>query len=189
MGKVLRRISLAVTLCLMLVFTMKTQVQAQTRIDTLRDGTFINLSRQDKEDTIRAIVSDAANDLGVTRTLNVGFYDSSVEEVTAYSSTIVGSESDDIMFNMYYYEDPIFANSLNKSLGYYLVETIAHEVRHSYQFQHMNDDTEYARALTSANNNYDSSGQYTESYKNNYTEVDAREYASKYADKFFGIRP
>ena len=76
MGKVLRRISLAVTLCLMLVFTMKTQVQAQTRIDTLRDGTFINLSRQDKEDTIRAIVSDAASDLGVTRTINVGFYDS-----------------------------------------------------------------------------------------------------------------
>ena len=41
-----------------------------------------------------------------------------------------------------------------ETVEYHLIKTIAHEVRHSYQWEHQNDNTDYGRACKASFSSY-----------------------------------
>lgn len=67
------------------------------------------------------------------------------------------------------------------------VRAIAHEMRHDYQYEHMNDDTEYGKAVKANNQNYVSYYNDLEAYNNQFIEQDAKDYADSYTKKYFNL--
>lgn len=63
------------------------------------------------------------------------------------------------------------------------VRAIAHEVRHDYQYEHMNDDTEYGRAVKANKQNYISYYTDINGYYSQFVEQDAEEYATMYVNR------
>lgn len=63
------------------------------------------------------------------------------------------------------------------------IKTMAHEVRHDYQYEHMNDDTEYGRAVKANKQNYISYYNDIDGYYNQFVEKDAEEFATDYVNK------
>lgn len=65
------------------------------------------------------------------------------------------------------------------------VRAIAHEMRHDYQYEHMNDDTDYGRAVKANKQNYIYYYNDIDGYYNQFVEKDAEEYANSYTEKYF----
>lgn len=63
------------------------------------------------------------------------------------------------------------------------VRAIAHEIRHDYQYEHMNDDTEYGKAVKANKQNYISHYNDLDGYYNQFIEKDAEEFAINYAHR------
>lgn len=73
------------------------------------------------------------------------------------------------------------------SVEYYAVQTLAHEMRHVYQFEHMYDDTDYGRAcLASAQGDYVPYWNSVDEYRQQFVEQDAENFGYQYADAHVG---
>ena len=184
MKNIFKKLIVAVIIALMSLPAFKVSVYAQVNTDALKNGTFLNLSQQDKQDTINTVIQHAINDLGVTRPINVAFYNNANDVAQAYNTSIAKKDSDTIGVNMYYFSNTSYAYGMSKTVEYFLVETLAHEARHSYQVQHMNDGTEYAKNVTDSFNNYVNIMQSVDGYKANFVEADARDYGAKFANAY-----
>lgn len=86
-----------------------------------------------------------------------------------------------------YYDglDYIYVNLGTLTSKEITVKAIAHEMRHDYQYEHMNDDTEYGRAVKANKQNYISFYDNLDGYYSQFTEVDATEYAQVYMERYF----
>lgn len=65
------------------------------------------------------------------------------------------------------------------------VKTMAHEVRHSYQYEHQNDDSDYGKACYNGINNYNSWYKDIGAYYSQWLEQDANDYANQYMERYF----
>ena len=81
--------------------------------------------------------------------------------------------------------NPVYGPSEGLTIEQYVVRTIAHEVRHIYQSEHRNDDTDYGRKCSNGFNNYISYIQDEAQYEATFLEKDADAFGADYANKFF----
>ena len=144
------------TLIVMAVFLLPLTVNA---------ADFSDLSDRAKEDYITNITERISKDLGVQTTPKLFFYNSPEWHVIA-------SYYDGID---YIYVNIGAINSYEEA-----VKAMAHEVRHDYQYEHMNDDTEYGRAVKANKQNYIAYYDDLEGYYNQFIEKDAEEFAAAY---------
>lgn len=145
----------------------------------LSDNTFYKMSIEEKKNVIIEIVNDVCLDLGIVNVPDVGFYNNPGQGVRAYNSF----PKNTIFVNMAYFNDVSTAINNLVTIDYYLVNTIAHEVRHSYQNEHQNDGTEFGNACKQNYANYIEYGKDPEGNLWQFVEIDARDYGKKYADK------
>ena len=174
-----RFLALALSLCLFM--SCPISVQAKSRLDVLKSGDFSALSEQDKEDTITALVGQISKDLGLQSTPNLYFYDCAEWGAAAEYYDCINY----IYVNMSTFADHANADAFGESIGYHVVKIMAHEMRHDFQFEHMNDDSDFGRAVKANKENYQSYYNNLDGYMNQFTEVDADAYAKDYADRYF----
>lgn len=65
------------------------------------------------------------------------------------------------------------------------VKTMAHEIRHDYQYEHQNDDSDYGRACYNGLHNYNSWYEDIGAYYSQWLEQDANDYANQYVERYF----
>lgn len=65
------------------------------------------------------------------------------------------------------------------------IKTMAHEVRHDYQYEHQNDDSDYGKACYNGINNYNSWYKDIGAYYSQWLEQDANDYANQYMERYF----
>lgn len=173
---------IALTLCLSLFMACPISVQAKSRLDVLKSGDFSTMSEQDQEDTIASLVDKISKDLGLTSTPKLHFYNCPEwGEAAGYYDGL-----DYIYVNMSTFADHSDADAFGETIGYHVVKIIAHEMRHDFQYEHMNDDSDYGRAVKANKENYQNYYDNLDGYMNQFTEVDADSYAISYANKYFG---
>ena len=136
---------------------------------SLKDGNFMSLSEEDKEKAINDLVKQISKELGIEHEITTSFYE--YDWAVIASNTIITYH---ISVNMSGFENE-----------QELVNAIAHEVRHTYQYEHRNDDTDYGRACLDNFNNYTAYYNDLDGYYQQFIEVDAIEYAESYVEKYF----
>lgn len=174
-----RFLALALSLCLFM--SCPISVQAKSRLDVLKSGDFSALSEQDKEDTISALVGQISKDLGLQSTPNLYFYDCAEWGAAAEYYDCINY----IYVNMSTFADHADADAFGESIGYHAVKIMAHEMRHDFQFEHMNDDTDFGRAVKANKQNYISYYTDLDAYYAQFTEQDAEQYAQDYVKRYF----
>ena len=126
---------------------------------------------------VSEVANDAAADLGLGTQIGVVFYANPSDGKFAYVSPSTPSTlyvNSSLMFNPVYF--------VGRSQQRMIAETVAAEMRHLYQAQHIYDQTDYGRnILLSYLTPVDRSN--IIAYLSTYHEVDARDYGVKYADK------
>ena len=129
---------------------------------------FPELSQEAKEKYITNLTEQVSKDLGIQTTPKLYFY--SCKEWPVIAS---------------YYDglDYIYVNLGALTSKEETVRAIAHEMRHDYQYEHMNDDTEYGRAVKANKKNYISYYNDIDGYYNQFVEKDAEEFATDYVNK------
>ena len=167
---------------LSLFLSINTTTYAKTRLDTLSKGGFVELSTEDMQDTIQALCDRISKDCGIPKQ-TISCYDWEESPVLAYN-TLYGCNI--ICVNLSGFRTTTDAEAANESVEYHLVKTIAHEVRHSYQWEHMKDDTEYGNQCFQGFADYQSYSGDRASYYAQFIEADAEQYAISYANKYFG---
>lgn len=158
-NKVALWIVIIYTLIVMAVFLLPLTVNA---------AEFSDLTDKAKENYITSITEQISKDLGVQTTPKLFFYNSPEWHVIA-------SYYDGID---YIYVNIGVLNSYEEA-----VRAMAHEVRHDYQYEHMNDDSEYGRAVKANKQNYISYYTNINGYYNQFIEKDAEEYATDYVNR------
>lgn len=133
---------------------------------------FPELSQEAKEKYITNLTNCISKELELQTTPKLYFY--SCEEWPVIAS---------------YYDglDYIYVNIGAITSYEEAVKTIAHEIRHDYQYEHMNDDTDYGRAVKANKQNYVSYYNDLEAYNNQFIEQDAKDYADGYTKKYFNL--
>lgn len=131
-------------------------------------GEFPELSQEAKEKYITNLTDRISKELKLQTTPKLYFYSSCEWPVIAS-----------------YYDglDYIYVNTGAITSYEEAVKTMAHEIRHDYQYEHMNDDTEYGRAVKANTQNYISYYENIEGYHNQFVEKDAEEFATDYVNK------
>lgn len=175
---------LYVLLALILLSNFTLTVNAKDRSDVIKKGGFIELSDEDMKDTIQALTNKIIKDCGVTREKKTSCYDWEGSPVIAYNLLIC----DIICVNMTGFRTTVDADAAGETVEYHLVKTLAHEVRHSYQYEHRLDGTEYGNACFQGFADYEAYDGNKETYYAQFIEADAEQYAIEYADKYFGIK-
>lgn len=155
---------------------------AKPRLDVVRQGGFVMLSDEDMQDTIQALCDKITKDCGVKAHQKISCYDWPESPVLAYN-TLYGCNI--ICVNLSGFRTTTDADSANETVEYHLVKTIAHEVRHSYQWEHMKDGTEYGNACLQGFADYNEYSGDRASYYAQFIEADAEAYAIAYTDKYF----
>lgn len=178
MGRI--RKSLAVIIFACTVLGMNVNCYAKANLGSLQNGTFTTLSEADKQDTTTALVGKVARDLGVVGNIRTHYFVWPNSKVAAYSYM----NPNDIYINTAIMSNPVYATSEGLTIEQYVVRTIAHEVRHIYQSEHRNDDTEYGRKCSYAFNSYISYNQDVAQYEANFLEKDADAFGADYASKY-----
>lgn len=133
---------------------------------------FADLSEQAKKDYITSLTEQISKDLGIQTVPKLYFYNCSEWCVIA---------------SYYDYIDYIYVNLGNVNSYEDAVRTMAHEIRHDYQYEHINDDSDYGRAIKANNQNYVSYYIDLEAYNNQFIEQDAKDYADSYTEKYFNL--
>ena len=172
-------------LAIVLFFSFSTPAYAKARMDIVRKGGFTTLSDEDMQDTIQSLCDAICKDCNVQAKQTISCYDWEGSNVLAYN-TLYGCNI--ICVNLTGFRTTKDADAVGETVEYHLVKTIAHEVRHSYQWEHQNDDTDYGRACKLGFTTYQDYNGNRSLYYKQFIEADAEEYAIKYADKFFKIR-
>lgn len=128
---------------------------------------FSELSQEAKEKYITNLTDCISKELELQTTPKLYFY--SCEEWPVIAS---------------YYDglDYIYVNTGAITSYEEAVKTMAHEIRHDYQYEHMNDDTDYGRAVKANKQNYISYYNDTDGYYNQFVEKDAEEFAVSYVN-------
>ena len=165
-----------------LFLSINTTTQAKTRLDTLSKGGFVELSDEDMQDTIQALCDRISKDCGVSKQ-TISCYDWEESPVLAYN-TLYGLNI--ICVNLSGFRTTTDADSANETVEYHLVKTIAHEVRHSYQWEHMKDGTEYGNSCYQGFADYNDYSGDRATYYAQFIESDAESYAISYANRYFG---
>ncbi len=169
-----------ISLFLFINSTLTTYAKPQLKV--VKQGGFVDLSTEDKQDTITVLVSEISNDLQITTIPHLYFYSAKDWGVAAnYYQGL-----DYIFVNLSTFENSTDADIANESVEYHLVKIIAHEVRHDFQWEHQFDDSDYGRACLYGYNNYQQYYNGIENYYQQFIELDANEYGKAYADKYFG---
>lgn len=135
---------------------------------TVNASEFSNLSNEAKEKYITSLTEKISKDLALQTTPKLYFYDS--EEWPVIASYYDGLN--------YIYVNISAITSYEEA-----VKTMAHEVRHDYQYEHMNDNTEYGRAVKANKQNYISFYDSLDGYYNQFVEKDAEEFATDYVNR------
>lgn len=131
--------------------------------------------------------------------LTVNAYEPSEEYITKLTQEISKDLALQTTPKLYFYNAPewpvmasyydgldyIYVNLGTLTSKEITVRALAHEVRHDYQYEHMNDDTEYGRAVKANKQNYISYYTDINGYYNQFTEVDATKYAQVYTERYF----
>ena len=154
---------------------------AKPRIDVVRQGGFSLLSDEDMQDTIQALTDKIVKDCGVIRSKTTSCYDWPESPVLAYNTIYC----DVICVNLSGFRDSADADAAGETVEYHLVKTLAHEVRHSYQYEHRLDGTEYGNSCFQGFADYETYTGDRESYYEQFIEADAEQYAISYANKYF----
>lgn len=133
---------------------------------------FSDLSEQTKKDYITNLTEQISKDLGIQTIPKLYFYNCS-------ELCVIASYYDCI--------DYIYVNLGNINSYEDAVNTMAHEIRHDYQYEHINDDSDYGRAVKANKQNYVSYYNNLEAYNNQFIEQDAKDYADSYTKKYFNL--
>lgn len=135
---------------------------------TVKATEFPELSQEAKEKYITNLTDRISKELELQTTPKLYFYSSCEWPVIAS-----------------YYDglDYIYVNTGAITSYEEAVKTMAHEIRHDYQYEHMNDDTEYGRAVKANKQNYISYYNDIDGYYNQFVEKDAEEFATDYVNK------
>ena len=134
--------------------------------------------------------------------LTVNAYEPSEEYITKLTQEISKDLALQTTPKLYFYNAPewpvmasyydgldyIYVNLGTLTSKEITIRAMAHEVRHDYQYEHMNDDTEYGRAVKANKQNYISYYTDLDSYYNQFVEKDAEEYATNYLNKHYAGR-
>lgn len=169
-----------VSLVIFLSLSMTTYASPQ--LNVVKYGGFTELSTEDMEDTIQALVNKMVKDCGVQNPQKTSCYDWSESPVLAYN-TLYGCNI--ICVNLSGFRTTEDADAAGETVEYHLVKTLAHEVRHSYQWEHQNDDSDYGRACKQGYQSYQEYSGDRENYYQQFIESDAEEWAIAYADRYF----
>ena len=172
---------LYVLLALILLSNFTLTVNAKDRSDVIKKGGFIELSDEDMKDTIQALTNKIVKDCGVTKEKKTSCYDWEESPVIAYNLLIC----DIICVNMTGFRTTTDADAAGETVEYHLVKTLAHEVRHSYQYEHRLDGTEYGNACFQGFADYEAYNGDRETYYSQFIEADAEQYGAEYANKYF----
>lgn len=129
---------------------------------------FPELSQEAKEKYITNLTDRISKELKLQTTPKLYFYSSCEWPVIAS-----------------YYDglDYIYVNTGAITSYEEAIKTLAHEIRHDYQYEHMNDDTDYGRAVKANKQNYISYYENLDGYYNQFVEKDAEEFATDYVNK------
>lgn len=173
----MKRLVLLLSLILCLSFSVI--VQAKER--NIKSCDFTQLSDEDMQDTINSLTTKIANDCGVEHTLYTSCYDWEESPILAYNTLITYT----ICVNLSGFRTTEDADAANETVEYHLVKTIAHEVRHSYQYERCLDGTEYGNSCFQGFADYQSYNGNRDSYYAQFIEADAVQWATEYADNYF----
>lgn len=157
-------------------------VDAKPRIDVINKGGFTGLSDEDMEDTIQALCDKIQKDAGVIRSKTVSCYDWEESPTLAYNTIYC----DIICVNLSGFRTSADADAAGETVEYHLLKTMAHEMRHSFQYEHRLDDSDYGKACLLGFEQYESYNGDREAYYKQFLEADAESWATEYADKYFG---
>lgn len=160
--------------------------EAKVNIGAVQNGGYTSLSYQDKCDTVTALVNRVKKDLGIVSPTNLRFYEWAGGREVAYAYQFPAGTYN-VQINIAAINE-LNAGSEGLTVEQYLVKVIAHEVRHIYQDEHMNDDTDYGRACKSGNQNYISYDKNFSAYQQQFVERDADAFGLEYSSKFVKVK-
>lgn len=166
------------TIILFLLFFLlsNTTAQAKDYSKSLKTVEFSSLSDKDMEDTISSLVSKISRELALPYTPRVSCYEDDWAVLAHNTRIPIGDVGPTICVNLRPFKTDPNTN---------IVFTIAHEVRHSYQYEHQNDDSDYGIACYNGLHNYKSWYEDIGAYYSQWLEQDANDYAQQYTDKYF----
>lgn len=167
---------------LTLFFSNPITTYAKPRIDVVKHGGWVDLSDEDMQDTIVALVEQIAKEEQLPYVPTVSCFDWVEFDALAYNTLITKT----ICVNLAHFRNDLDATAAGVSVEYHLVKTLAHEVRHSYQWQHQLDDSDYGRACY-INFTYpvEYNGYNKSEYVSQFIELDAEMYGDDFATRFF----
>lgn len=169
---------LSIIICLTLFLVLPLNVQAKDYAESLKTVSFSTLSDEDMEDTINSLVSQISRELELPYTPRVSCYEYDWAVIAHNTLYPIGDYGPTICVNLRPFKtDP----TIN------IVFIIAHEVRHSYQYEHQNDDSDYGRACYKGLHNYNAWYEDTGAYYSQWLEQDANEYAMQYVERYFKL--
>lgn len=178
MGKI--KHLLAFALCLIMLSSSIT-AYAKPKLSVIKSGGFTQLSDEDMQDTIVSLVEKISQDCGLPYVPEVSCFDWPEYASVAYNTLITKT----ICVNLSYFRNSAEADLQGCSVEYLLVKTLAHEVRHSYQWEHQFDDSEYGRACFAHFHSYQEFSGDLGAYNAQFGEADAEAWAIDYANKYF----
>lgn len=170
---------LSVIIFLLLFLLLPITAQAKDYSKSLKTVSFSTLSDSDMEDTINSLVSKLSRELALPYTPRVSCYEDDWAVLAHNTLYPIGDYGPTICVNL----RPFKADTENSSQQ--IIQTIAHEVRHSYQYEHQNDQTDYGKACFDNLHNYNGWYKDSEAYTEQFLEQDANEYATQYVQKYF----
>ena len=175
------KVVLGLFMSILTIFCCAITSYASPNISVLRNGKgWLDLSYQDKCDTVDAFIQKVAKEYGVPH-VDVSCYQWPGGAAAAYNNMPWYNQ---ICVNMSTFEDDLDATLAGETVEYHVVKILAHEVRHSYQAIHMNDDTEYGKACRAGQDSYISFEGDRVAYYAQFIEQDADTFGIEYANKY-----
>lgn len=172
-----RLIPLFILVCF---FSLSTTAYAKDYSDSIKTIDISQLSNEDMTETLDSLIQKISKDLGIVHIPHASCYEYDWS-VLAHNTLIpIGDVGSTICVNLLPFKSCENAN-------YFLVHTIAHEVRHTYQYEHQFDDSDYGRACYNGLHNYNSWYEDIDAYYSQWLEQDANEYADSYTEKYFNL--
>jgi hypothetical protein len=170
---------LSAIIFLLLFLSLPITAQAKDYSKSLKTVSFSTLSDKDMEDTINSLVSKISGELALPYTPRVSCYEYDWAVLAHNTLYPIGDYGPTICVNL----RPFKADTENSSQQ--IVQTIAHEVRHSYQYEHQNDDSDYGRNCYQGIHNYNAWYEDIGAYYIQWLEQDANDYATQYVERYF----
>lgn len=174
---------LSIILALVIFLALSIPVNAKDYSKSLKTVNFSSLSDEDIQTKLENIAKNVSKDLGLPYTPKISTYDCDWYKSLASNTLIPIGGQPTICVNLSGLTEEE-AEAKGMTVDYLIVHIIAHECRHSFQYEHQNDDSEYGKACKDGYNAYTQYYDDLSAYKAQFLEVDANEYAKMYADKY-----